>query len=201
MSEKTEEFGTIPEEIAIKKHKKRIIFGKKDKKVVDKYSARPPSTEDLIESKDFDEMVSEIDEILKNESPDKIDEDEARLVDEKLKESPKIDKSHQKKDAEVRENLSEAPCEVEEKTEEFGTIPEEIAIKKHKKERREEPPALDEFIKEEKRYEKSFLDDVEKLLPILDELLEKLPDEVVDEFVQSEDFVLYEKVVSKFKRK
>ena len=75
---------------------------------------------------------------------------------------------------------------------------------KTKKERREEPPALDEFIKEEKetRYEKPFLDDdVEKLLPILDELLEKLPDEVVDEFAQSEDFVLYEKVVSKYKRK
>jgi len=44
-------------------------------------------------------------------------------------------------------------------------------------------------------------EDVEKLIPIIDSLLEKLPDEVIDEFAKSEDFTLYEKVISKYKNK
>lgn len=41
-------------------------------------------------------------------------------------------------------------------------------------------------------------EDVKKLLPILDQLLGKLPTEVIDEFVQSEDYVLYEKLLKKY---
>ena len=67
--------------------------------------------------------------------------------------------------------------------------PEPIPIDSSEKEKRkpEEPPEWDV--------------DVEKLIPIIDNLLEKLPDEVIDEFAQSEDFNLYEKVILKYKNK
>ena len=44
-------------------------------------------------------------------------------------------------------------------------------------------------------------DEIKQLLNITDELLGKLPDEVIDEFAQSEDFKLYEKVMIKYKIK
>jgi len=44
-------------------------------------------------------------------------------------------------------------------------------------------------------------DDVIKVLLMTDDLLGNLPEEVIDKFVQSEDFKLYEKVLSKYKTK
>jgi len=96
--EKIKEFDAIPEEDTIKKHKKRIKFGKKDKKIDDEDSTPPPTTEDLIESKDFDEVVTEIDKILKDEKPDQIDEDK-EIIDKKIMETPKIEESSPKEDA------------------------------------------------------------------------------------------------------
>jgi hypothetical protein len=42
-------------------------------------------------------------------------------------------------------------------------------------------------------------EETRKILKILDDLLEKLPDEVVDEFAKSDDYLLYEKVLEKYK--
>jgi len=48
--------------------------------------------------------------------------------------------------------------------------------------------------------EQTFVDeDVIKVLLITDDLLGNLPEEVIDNFAQSEDFKLYEKVISKYK--
>ena len=44
-------------------------------------------------------------------------------------------------------------------------------------------------------------DDVKKVLLITDELLGKLPEEVINEFAQSDDFELYKKVMGKYKIK
>jgi len=64
--------------------------------------------------------------------------------------------------------------------------------------KKEKPPEMKEFISKK---EKKVLDnDVEKLLPIIDELLEKLPEDVIDEFAQSKKFELYEKVMTKYKK-
>ncbi|MFH0860380.1 MAG: hypothetical protein V1921_04210 [Candidatus Altiarchaeota archaeon] len=41
-------------------------------------------------------------------------------------------------------------------------------------------------------------EDVRKVLRMLDNLLEKLPDDAVKEFANSEDFRLYEKVLRKY---
>ncbi|MEA2055866.1 MAG: hypothetical protein U9O49_03435 [Candidatus Thermoplasmatota archaeon] len=56
-----------------------------------------------------------------------------------------------------------------------------------KKQATEENPVLDE--------------DIIEFLRIADELLEKLPGEVINEFAQSKDFELYEKVMNKYKVK
>ena len=56
-----------------------------------------------------------------------------------------------------------------------------------KKQATEENPVLDE--------------DIIEFLRIADDLLEKLPGEVIDEFAQSKDFELYEKVMNKYKIK
>jgi hypothetical protein len=59
--------------------------------------------------------------------------------------------------------------------------------------------------KTEKLQEKTTIDlldeEVGQALEIIDNLLEKLPDETIDEFVKSDDFEIYEKVVSKYKKK
>jgi len=44
-------------------------------------------------------------------------------------------------------------------------------------------------------------EDVKKILLMTDNLLGKLPEEVIDEFVKSKDFALYEKVINKYKIK
>jgi len=44
-------------------------------------------------------------------------------------------------------------------------------------------------------------DDLIKAFEIIDDLLGKLPDDTINEFVQSDDFEIYEKVVSKYKKK
>jgi hypothetical protein len=84
--------------------------------------------------------------------------------------------------------------------------PEEKKIKPIKKKEEKEPEPLDNYIKDERPKEKEpeiseWDEDVERLLPIIDKLFDKLPDDVVDEFAQSEDFSLYEKVVLKYKNK
>jgi hypothetical protein len=84
--------------------------------------------------------------------------------------------------------------------------PEEKEIKVIKKKEEKEPEPLDNYIKDERPQEKEpeiseWDEDVERLLPIIDKLFDKLPEDVVDEFAQSEDFSLYEKVVLKYKNK
>ena len=56
--------------------------------------------------------------------------------------------------------------------------------------------------KKETKKENILLDeDIKKFLEVADDLLGKLPEEVVDEFVKSKDYELYEKVIKKYKIK
>ena len=41
---------------------------------------------------------------------------------------------------------------------------------------------------------------MQKLLPVLDKLLEKLPEDVIEEFANSEEFALYEKIMAKIRK-
>jgi len=76
---------------------------------------------------------------------------------------------------------------------------------KHEIEKEEEkPPAFNRFVsgkKETIELNPLLDDDVRKVLLITDGLLEKLPDDVIDDFVKSKDFELYEKVIGKYKIK
>ena len=65
-------------------------------------------------------------------------------------------------------------------------------------------PDITNIIEERKEFAQGNLildEDVVKLLPIIDSLFEKLPEDVVDEFTKSEYFELYEKVLLKYKNK
>ncbi len=55
--------------------------------------------------------------------------------------------------------------------------------------------------KKESKDDGSVLNDLENLVLVIDQILSKLPDDVIDDFAQSEEFLLYEKVINKYKKK
>jgi len=76
--------------------------------------------------------------------------------------------------------------------------------KEHNEENNSQTPEMDTLIVGKKEMEKEdfILDgDIKKVLLMTDTLLGNLPEEVIDEFVKSKDFALYEKVINKYKTK
>jgi hypothetical protein len=76
--------------------------------------------------------------------------------------------------------------------------------KEHNEKNNSQTPEMNTLIvgKKEMEKEDSILDEnIKKVLLITDNLLGNLPEEVIDEFVKSKDFALYEKVISKYKIK
>ena len=76
--------------------------------------------------------------------------------------------------------------------------------KEHNEKNNSQTPEMDTLIIGKKGMEKedSILDeDIKKILLMTDNLLGNLPEEVIDEFVKSKDFALYEKVINKYKIK
>ena len=76
--------------------------------------------------------------------------------------------------------------------------------KEHNEKNNIQTPEVDTLIVGKKEMEKEdfILDeDIKKILLMTDNLLGNLPEEVIDEFVKSKDFALYEKVISKYKIK
>ena len=131
-------------------------------------------------------------------------EKEEKLKKKKLKEEliKELELKKKIKEEEKRKKSEEKKALKEEKTKEEK---EKVAVtEKSKDETDETVKELDELILSKKKTakEKTFLDDdVEKIIPVIDTLLEKLPDDVIAEFAESDDFALYEKVVKKYKNK
>ena len=76
--------------------------------------------------------------------------------------------------------------------------------KEHNEKNNIQTPEVDTLIVGKKEMEKEdfILDeDIKKILLMTDNLLGNLPEEVIDEFVKSKDFALYEKVINKYKIK
>ncbi len=76
--------------------------------------------------------------------------------------------------------------------------------KEHNEKNNSQTPEVDTLIvgKKEMKKEDFILDeDIKKILLMTDNLLGNLPEEVIDEFVKSKDFALYEKVINKYKIK
>ncbi len=105
-----------------------------------------------------------------------------------------ISEAHTKKEAELKE--MEAMLNKKEK--EIDTI-----IRHHQLEREDELNKRErELITKEKeiteRIEEKTDEEVKKLLIVMDELLGKLPKDVIDKFVKSEEYKLYKKVLDRY---
>jgi len=123
------------------------------------------------------------------------------LEEEKLKKQREKEEIQKKKEEDKREKTTiKKPKEIHKEKK-----PRLI----HKKIEKEEEPVEKEIIEEPKEIKPDISEEIQptldedlsKAFEIIDELLGKLPDETIDEFVQSDDFEIYEKVVSKYKKK
>lgn len=124
---------------------------------------------------------------------------ETKEKERELKKKAKIEEKEKKLEAKMalkEEKLRQKMLEKKNK--------EKHTSKKDNKKEEEKPPALHRFVsgkKETIELNPLLDDDVRKVLIITDGLLEKLPEDVIDDFVKSKDFGLYEKVISKYKIK
>jgi len=143
---------------------------------------------------------------LKKQKKEKLKQEKIKKLEQKriekqkrLEKIKKLREEKQKqKEQERKEKLKakELEKEVNEKIEKLKKEKNKIL---DKKEKQVEPAGMEEFIKSKKGDKTIFDKDVEKLIPIIDGLLEKLPDNEIEKFAKSKDFALYEKVVNKYK--
>jgi hypothetical protein len=161
--------------------------------------------------KEIERKKKELDEAIKKEKEKELqvkkEEEEKRKLEKlkklelkkKLKEEKINEKLGKKLQKETEILLKKQKIELKKQEIIKGKQPEETAAPEIK------APTYNFDIPEAKReYSPDNLnldEDVAKLLPIIDSLFEKLPEEVVDEFTKSEYFELYEKVLLKYKNK
>jgi len=134
------------------------------------------------------------------------DEEEAKKQKEReLIEQEKEKLEEQKKKEKLMHKEAEKIKAKKPKKEKFTLFSKKKPKKKKTEEKPKEQPVeeiKEVIIEKPTKDEKTFLDnDVEKLLPILDDLLENLPEDVIDEFAHSAKFTLYEKVMRKYQNK
>lgn len=70
--------------------------------------------------------------------------------------------------------------------------------------KKEEPEETSNFLENKKLPTTEHIawdEDLEKIFPIIDSLLDKLPEDIIDKFVKSKDFEIYERVMLKYKSK
>ena len=129
------------------------------------------------------------------------------LFEKKLKE--RVEELEKRKveieQAMILESQARREAEMNRKEEILNKKEKEIdtVIRSHQLEREEELNRRErELITKEKelggRLEEKIDEEVKKLLKVLDELLGKLPKEVIDEFVKSDEYKLYERVLERY---
>ncbi|MEM0492518.1 MAG: hypothetical protein QXS02_00955 [Candidatus Thermoplasmatota archaeon] len=122
------------------------------------------------------------------------------------KELKKLKKLEKKKEKELKkqEKLREKELKRKQKKKEKEGKSLFSIFSKNEKKHKEDTSNTEETIKEEADITDQTItldEDVKRLLLITDNLLAKLPDDVIESFAQSEDYSLYEKVMSKYKIK
>jgi hypothetical protein len=128
----------------------------------------------------FKNELNEIDQRKKDSKNDF--ENEKKLLTQEEKELKKLEKKLEKIDSKKQKE--------EEKTKDIKQI----------EEKNEDLPETE--LIEETEFDENYLDeDVKNLIPVIDDLLGQLPDEIIDDFANSNNFELYEKVVKKYKSK
>ena len=140
-------------------------------------------------------------QLLKKQKRELIKEEKQKRKLKEIERKKALKLQKEKEQQKIREQKQK---ELEQKKKEKGqqkTVKKEKTKKPEKK--IETKKEFDQIVLEKKKTEpEAFFDeDVKKILPVIDNLLEKLPEEVIDKFAQSKDFALYEKVVNKYKSK
>jgi len=147
----------------------------------------------------------------------KLEKEKKKRLKEKEKQEKirEIEKLKLEKENERLKKLEAERLLKEEKIKEKLAKKEEILKTKEKKKketREQEKKPIIHFREKAEKSEKTIKDDVKETdsdwdeevrqaFTIIDNLLENLPDEKIDEFVRSDDFAIYERVVSKYKKK
>ena len=228
---KEEKLRRLEHKKKIKEDKLRKLQADKAKKQIEKEEKRlerEKLKEERLKEKELKklELKRLNEEKLKNREIERLEKQKIKEIKRLEEDKKKAEKQKEillkEKQEELKRNKLEKETQGEIKPQEppeMGQFIQKEAILKEKQEelkrnkleketqgeiKPQEPPEMGQFIQKETatKNEKPYLDDdVEKLLPIIDQLLEKLPDDVVDEFAQSDNFALYEKVINKYKRK
>ncbi len=145
---------------------------------------------------------------MQNKKADKdsyipVDFDEkAKIIKEKetKEEQKKLEK--EKKISEKEEEKRRKAELKKQKQEEKQRKKEEKKRLKEQKKKQPKTKSKSKTKEEHNKEDTTFLDeDIKKLLLVTDELLGQLPEQVIEKFAKSEDFELYEKVMSKYKIK
>ena len=140
--------------------------------------------EELLKQKQLEKQNKEEEKLKAQKEKEELLKQKQLEKQKQIKEEPKKPKNPIKKPTPgiFAKKKKEKPKETEKIQTETVAVQEPETTKEETKQ-----PTLDE--------------EVGEALRIIDDLLEKLPEDTIDEFVQSDDFAVYEKVVSKYKRK
>ena len=175
--------------------------------------------------KKIEEKQKQKEKIKKEKEQEKLQKQRQKQLEAERKikelEEKKLAKEKEKQDLQKQKltKTKEKQLETEQKIKEYEE--KKLAKKKEKKslfgkkEKKKKPQEktikpTPEIMPEQKQVEEpvktvqvdtSVLEDMQKLLPVLDKLLEQLPEEVIEEFAKSENFELYEKIMTKIKNK
>ena len=148
----------------------------------------------------------------KLEAQIQIKEEKRLLEEQKKKEKQRLEEQKKKEKLEAEQQLkeeikkkeSEKQVQTPEDKKDYDDLIETVAKKEiisdtktKEKETEEQTEIKTKFTEKPEILD----EDVRKALIIIDNLLEKLPDETIQEFVNSKDFAIYEKVVYKYKNK
>jgi len=173
------------EEEELKRKRQELIEREKEAKKLKKLEAKKMKLEARERTKAAIKAKREL-EIIKKRQEKELQKKEKE--EEKLK---KLELKKLEEEKAIRERYEKLAEKQKEK--------EQQLLEKIQAEKTITTPKEEEY---EKKPEETLLDnDVKKLLVITNNLLGELPEEVIDKFVESEDFELYSKVLQKYKIK
>jgi len=183
-----------------KKQEKLRKIKERELEIKRKKEEKLKKKQDLLEAKRQKKL--ELKKKREKQAEEKLREKKQKELEKKKKEQEKIKQKVLLKQKKLEEKKKQDKKEIDTKKQ----IKDKKEEKEHKtffKTKNKEKINLEIKAKEDipKPEQQSLDEEVGQALEIIDELLGQLPDEKIDEFVQSDDFKIYEKVVEKYKKK
>jgi len=168
------------------------------------------------ELEEMEQLAKQKEEELKKKEEERKKQEKLKKLEEKrkLREAKQKEKERRKLEREKQKELKklERQKRLEEKQKLLAELEKKKQLKKQKKETLEKKilPFFKTIEKKETKTTETkeqpttptsnWDEEVSQAITIIDNLLEQLPEETIDRFVQSEDFEIYEKVVKKYKQ-